>query len=84
MLLETWIDIEIGFGGLDSAQVADVKEKLPIKVKKRRPLAAVAGGAADPDETVAAIEEKVGDGDVDMTGWEEFYDYVFPDDEKSG
>ena len=24
------------------------------------------------------------DGDVDMSGWEEFYDYVFPDDERSG
>ena len=22
--------------------------------------------------------------DVDMNRWEEFYDYVFPDDEKSG
>jgi len=24
------------------------------------------------------------DGDLNMTGWEEFYDYVFPDDERSG
>ena len=35
MLLETWLDIELA---AQSSQVDTVKAKLPIKVKKRRPL----------------------------------------------
>jgi len=47
MLLETWLDIEIGFGqAADSDPVVEVKGKLPIKVKKRRPIA-----GADTDQT---------------------------------
>ena len=52
--------------------------KLPIKVKKRRPI------AATEDSQVVVDVDPDAEGDVDMTGWEEFYDYVFPDDEKSG
>lgn len=58
-------------------------------MKKRR---AVANNAEDDGDQTAVdgvvapgvMNDRVGDGDVDMTGWEEFYDYVFPDDEKSG
>ena len=48
MLIETWLDIELGFGqAADSDQVTQIKEKLPIKVKKRRPIAGV-----DADQTL--------------------------------
>ena len=47
MLLETWIQIEKGFGDLD--YVANIKEKLPIKVQKRRTLAA-------PNETATQAD----------------------------
>ena len=51
-------------------------------MKKRRPIAAATSG----DQDGAEVEgEVVNDGDdVDMTGWEEYYDYVFPDDQISG
>ena len=59
MLLETWLDIEqtnaVANGG-DQENVNAVKDKLPIKVKKRRPISAakedneaVVEGLADAD-----------------------------------
>ena len=36
MLLETWLELEEGFGTRGSVQ--SVKDKLPIKVKKRKPI----------------------------------------------
>ena len=83
MLLETWIQIEKGFGDLD--YIATIKEKLPIKVQKRRTLAAPNETATQADTGAAdqAVANPV-DEDVDMNRWEEFYDYVFPDDERTG
>ena len=50
-------------------------------MKKRRPIATGrADGAAEADEGVVVNEND----DVDMAGWEEYYDYVFPDDEATG
>ena len=94
MLLETWLELEISAAApkkKSSTQAADVgqthidsvKAKLPIKVKKRRPIAAAQSGV--DQETGEAEGEVVNEGDdVDMTGWEEYYDYVFPDDQISG
>ena len=59
MLLETWLDIEqtnAAANGGDQENVNAVKDKLPIKVKKRRPISAakedneaVVEGLADAD-----------------------------------
>ena len=46
MLLETWLDIEKTYVSASSdglTHLNSVKEKLPIKVKKRRPIAAADG-----------------------------------------
>lgn len=89
MLLETWFEIEMNQQGAESTFATQVKEKMPIKVKKRRPLANNGGdnpetatqeGGAEMSQAILIDENE----DVDMTGWEEFYDYVFPDDEKTG
>lgn len=59
---------------------------MPIKVKKRRPIAsknkdsATNAGEEEGEEVIVENDEE----NVDMTGWEEYYDYVFPDDERSG
>ena len=93
MLLETWLDIELASqrSSGDSSQVDAVKAKLPIKVKKRRPLKQQ---KLDEDTHMAGADEQdanreegviVAEGEeVDQTRWEEYYDYVFPDDEKTG
>ena len=81
MLLETWIELEQAHGSDDN--LALVKEKLPIKVKKRRNIA-VPNETATQDGENAQVQQLQPDEDADMTGWEEYYDYVFPDDERSG
>ena len=80
MLLETWVQIELDFAGGDAQAdaVRQVKDRMPIKVKKRRALANM-DQEEDPELAAPAEGE-----DVAMTGWEEFYDYVFPEDEASG
>ena len=59
MLLETWLDIERSNGG-DQANVSAVKDKMPIKVKKRRPIT-----AAKEDQEAAAVVEGLADADGD-------------------
>jgi len=61
--------------------VEQVRSKLPIKVKKRKPInLAEQGSLAAAKEGVVVDEGE----DVVMTGWEEYYDYVFPDDQATG
>ena len=62
MLLETWLDIEqtnaVASGG-DQENVNAVKDKLPIKVKKRRPISAA------KEDNEAAVAEGLADADGD-------------------
>jgi len=61
ILLEAWRDFEKNFGSQQT--LADVKAKLPRRLKKKRQLKAEDGTDA---------------------GWEEYYDYQFPDEESKG
>lgn len=62
MLLETWLDIEqtnaVANGG-DQENVNAVKDKLPIKVKKRRPI------SATKEDNEAVVVEGLADVDGD-------------------
>ena len=88
MLLETWLDIELSQKKKDESNVLQVREKLPIKVKKRRPLQSASNPETETQEGEEIIVAEGGAAesglDIDMTGWEEFYDYIFPDDDKTG
>ena len=86
MLLETWLDIELNHG--DTQHINAVKAKLPIKVKKlvktisdKNPETATQDG--ENPQSVIVVD---GDNDAEMVqeGWQEQYDYLFPDDEKTG
>lgn len=60
-----------------------VKSKLPKRVKKRRKVKVVettTDPAASTDQTMTDI---TGATDTEA-GWEEYYDYIFPEDEASG
>lgn len=61
VLLEAWRDFERNFGTQQT--LADIKAKLPRRLKKKRQLKADDGSDA---------------------GWEEYYDYQFPDEENQG
>jgi crooked neck len=69
MLLENWLQIEQRAG---SDQVEQVKAKFPKRVKKRRKVKVV-DSATGQDVTDEGDE-----------GWEEYYDYVFPEDGPTG
>lgn len=60
LLLDNWRDFEEGFGSPEDLK--RVQDKLPRRIKSRRPIMSEDGTS---------------------TGWEEFFDYIFPDDEKA-
>ena len=64
-------------------------EKLPIKVRKRRVIPSERKDGedqtvADGEPEIEVVPENGEDAQMAEAGWEEFYDYVFPDDERSG
>jgi len=59
--------------------VDKVKAKLPKQVKKRRKTKVI--DAQTGEEVTQAADG--GSKEAQEAGWEEYYDYVFPDDEKS-
>lgn len=69
MLLENWLQLE---QRACTDQVDKVKVKFPKRVKKRRKLKIVDSATG---QDVTGEEEE---------GWEEYYDYVFPEDEAVG
>jgi len=82
MLLETWLEIESAH---DPQFALTVKAKLPIKVKKRRQTAVPTHAeTATQAGNEAGGEVLLNEQDAEMAGWEEYYDYVFPEDEQSG
>lgn len=92
MLLETWLQIETSFakGNEEADAVKEVREKLPIKVRKRRAIPAENRDTGDAthagDQATEEIEVIPEGEDAQMAdqGWEEFYDYMFPEDERTG
>jgi len=68
MILESWIAMEKQHG--TESSYSDVKAKMPKRVKKRRKIKIIY------DEQQEEEQNKEDEG-----GWEEFYDYIFPDDE---
>ncbi len=85
LLLETWRDFEKKLG--DSSSLKVVLEKMPRRVKKKRALANDDGVCIlyyNDSITVCIIiilnylYIKQSD-----AGWEEFYDYIFPDEAKA-
>jgi len=77
MLLENWLLMEQKAGS--DKDVQDVKAKFPKRVKKRRKVKVVDSSTG---QDVTAAETAV-DADADE-GWEEYFDYVFPDDGPTG
>jgi len=73
MVLENWLSAEQAHDPRGE-MVKTVKAKFPKRVKKRRKTKVVQQNNAEVNETAQAEAE----------GWEEFYDYVFPDDEQQG
>ncbi len=71
MVLEHWLAFESSPLG-DSQILADLQSKIPKKVKKRRRVRVINSETG----------EEVTQADQD-SGWEEFYDYLFPEDEEA-
>jgi crooked neck len=68
MILEAWIAMEKEHGLQENYQ--EVKKKMPKRVKKRRKIKIIYNDQQEGDQNKE-----------DEGGWEEFYDYIFPDDE---
>ena len=68
MILESWIKMEKDKGTEESYE--KVKSKMPKRVKKRRKIKVIYNNQQDGDQNKE-----------DEGGWEEYYDYIFPDDE---
>lgn len=68
MILEAWIAMEKEHGS--QANYQEVKKKMPKRVKKRRKIKIIYNDQQEGDQNKE-----------DEGGWEEFYDYIFPDDE---
>ena len=72
MVIENWIKLEEAIG--DETSVAKIKEKIPRKVKKRRKVRVI------DDEGMEILKSEMADETEDHSGWEEYYDYIFPED----
>jgi len=70
MILENWIKLEELTE--DETMVSILSEKKPEKVKKRRRIKREGEDVTMTDMSYENLEEE---------GWEEYYDYIFPDDE---
>jgi crooked neck len=70
MILENWIKLEEL--AEDETMVSILSEKKPEKVKKRRRIKREGEDVTMTDLSYENLEEE---------GWEEYYDYIFPDDE---
>lgn len=68
MVLEAWIEMEKQNGTQEDYE--KVKEKMPKRVKKRRKIKIIFNDQQEDNENKE-----------DEGGWEEYYDYIFPDDE---
>jgi len=66
MIIENWITFEQGPLG-DAKQLEEVKTKIPKKVKKRR--------------KIKVVNQETGEEMNEDAQWEEYYDYLFPDDQ---
>lgn len=77
LLLENWLQIEQKARS-DQNVIDDVKAKFPKRVKKRRKIKVI-DTATGKDETNAETANQDGD-----EGWEEYFDYVFPEDGPTG
>jgi len=68
MILEAWIELEKQHGTPESYE--EIKKKMPRRVKKRRKIKVIYNDQQEEDQNKE-----------DEGGWEEYYDYLFPDDE---
>ena len=68
MILEAWIEMEKENGTQEDYE--KVKKKMPKRVKKRRKIKIIFNNQQEDDQNKE-----------DEGGWEEYYDYIFPDDE---
>ena len=70
MLLEAWKDLEESFG--EEEHIETIKKKLPKKVRKRRKI------KLNEDN-----DEDLGSNFCNNLGFEEYYDYIFPEEGNS-
>ena len=71
MLLENWLGVEQEEG---SDFIDQVKKKFPKRVKKRRKVKVAAEKPQDREDGAEPMQDT-------EDGWEEYYDYIFPEDE---
>ena len=76
MLLEAWKDQEEKIG--DEEMTEKVRSKLPRRVKKQRRVK-VSNGETEEEGGMLCLFN----GLLTSVGWEEYYDYIFPDDENN-
>ena len=69
IILENWINFEKTIEA-NEENVELLKKKLPTKVKRRRKIKKQNDNEIDTNNA-----------NDDNEGWEEYYDYIFPDDE---
>lgn len=72
MLLEQWLQI-------DSKNKKEIQAMMPKRVKRRKEIVKQNEAAAENQEEEAADKEGAVDPEEEA-GWEEYYDYVFPDE----
>ena len=70
LILENWISLEENAN--DEMMVTELRKKLPTKVKRRRKI-----NKNNETETVQDKNDNINTEE----GWEEYFDYIFPDDE---
>ena len=75
MILENWIKQEELL--CNEERISELKKKLPTRVKRRRKINKKSDNTVDITNNNTGISEDINDAD----GWEEYYDYIFPDDE---
>jgi crooked neck len=67
LILENWLKLEQSSIG-NPIDLEKVQAKLPKRVKKRR--------------KTKVVNEETGQEVNEEAGWEEYYDYIFPDDQE--
>ncbi len=82
LILENWIKLEEISG--DEEMVRSLVLRKPEKVKKRRIVNVSGVSAVNMADVSMEVEDKEGANlNANVNAWEEYYDYIFPDDKET-
>lgn len=85
VLLEAWLAFESQLPN-NAAHAKEVQQKMPRRVKKKRLVQAEDGVRAQPRAHAASHRRPLltaAPCAQSQAGWEEYYDYIFPDDQQA-